>query len=150
MSFKTVHLNEKTIVGITARTSNSAPDMQAVIASLWQRFFEGGEAKRIKNAAAPIPIGLYSDYSQANTAKELEYDITVGFEVADGGDIPQGMTAKHIPAGDYAIFSAKGTSEAVAALWQEIWATPLNRRYSGDFELYGASGDQIEIYIALN
>lgn len=150
MSFKTVRLSEKTIVGITARTSNAAPDMQAVIGSLWQRFFEGGEAKRIENAVSFAPIGLYSDYSRADTAMELEYDITAGLEVADDSVIPEGMTAKHIPAGDYAVFSAKGKSDAVAALWQEIWTTPLNRRYSGDFELYAALGDEVEIYIALN
>lgn len=41
---------------------------------------------------------------------------------------------------------------AVASAWQEIWATPLNRSYTGDFEEYlneSMEEAEVAIYIAL-
>ena len=42
MQYETVELKETKVVGFTARTNNSSPDMGAVIGGLWQRFFADG------------------------------------------------------------------------------------------------------------
>ena len=39
--------------------------------------------------------------------------------------------------------------EAVASSWEEIWATPLERTYTGDFEEY-LSTEDIEFILLLN
>lgn len=42
MNYEVVELEEKMVAGISARTSNDAPDAGMVIGSLWGRFFEEG------------------------------------------------------------------------------------------------------------
>ncbi len=148
-----IHLDEKRIIGFTAETSNSSPDMQQVINRLWQRLFAENAAEKIEGKLSLNPIGLYSDYafSSGNTdARNLRYDVTAGFETDFNAAVPVGMAEKLIPAGEYAVFSAVGGAEAAAALWQEIWNTPLDRRYSGDFELYCGENGTVKIFIALN
>ena len=54
-----------------------------------------------------------------------------------------------IPAGKYAKFQIHGDYiEAVSKAWSEIWNTPLDRTYTGDFEEYRTMED-IDIYIAI-
>lgn len=147
MEYQRAYLDEKRIIGFTARSSNASPDMQQTIFGLWQRLFAENAAKDRQTARETI--GLYSDYSQAQDASELEYDVTVGFEETDKA-VPEGMTEKRIPAGEYAVFTSDGGAEAVGELWREIWNIPLDRRYSGDFELYADGGRTVKIFIALN
>lgn len=149
MNYKTIFLNEKTVIGFTERTANDSPEMGAKIAALWQRLLGEKGAKMPQKGTKNELIGLYSDYKKSDSAQNLEYDITVGFEVEPDCPLPEGMTKKHIPEGSYAVFSAEGGAEVAAALWQAVWSTPLGRRYSGDFELYSEDGKRIEIYIAL-
>lgn len=59
------------------------------------------------------------------------------------------LSVKVIPAGKYAKFSIHGDMvEAVANTWKEIWQTPLDRTFTGDFEEYITMTD-IDIYIAV-
>ena len=150
MIYQKVFLNEKTVVGFTKRTTNDSPEMGAIIAELWQRLLGEKGAKTPQKGTKNDLIGLYSDYKKADSAQNLEYDITVGFEAEPNCPVPAGMTKKHIPEGSYAVFSVEGGIEAVGEFWQKIWSIPLDRRYSGDFELYSEDNDRIEIYIALN
>lgn len=141
-----VKLDEKTIVGLSARTGNSDSDMGKIIGGLWQRFF--GIYSEIPNKRNDRSIGLYSGYS------EEQYDITAGCEVSSISEIPEGMALKTIPSGNYAKFITRGDPvQAVSELWQEIWSLPLDRTYTGDFEEYFAGHDgepgEIHIYIAV-
>lgn len=142
MNYEIVELQEKKIVGLKARTSNESPEMQGIIASLWQRLYEPSNMEKVTNRSNEYAIGLYSDYEGD------EYDVTVGFEVKD---VPADteFEVKVIPAGRYAKFSVHGDMvQAVGATWGEIWATPLDRTYTGDFEEY-VSMEDIDIYIAI-
>ncbi len=142
MKYEVVNLEEKIIVGFAAETSNEDPQMGAIIGGLWQKLYSPENAGKITDRANEFAIGLYSDYT------ERGYQVTAGFEVKKAEDI-EGMTVKTIPAGKYAKFSVHGDMvKAVADSWKEIWATPLERTYTGDFEEY-TSMEDIDIYIAI-
>ncbi len=147
MNYEIVNLEEKIIVGLTGRTGNNDPDCQKIIGGLWQDFMGKGIAESLKNKANPYCVGLYSNYDFVNNA----YDVTVGAEVSQNGN-PE-LSAKTIPAGKYAVFSIKGdVVKAVSAAWDEIWAMPLERTYTADFEEYLSNENgvaDVKIYIAL-
>lgn len=145
MNYKIVNLEEKTIVGVSATTSNSDPKMGETIGKLWEKLYFGGVNATIKNKVNEFAIGLYSDY-QNDT-----YCVTAGNEVSKAENSE--LTVKTIPAGKYAKFSIEGNMEkAVAQAWGEIWQMDLDRSYTGDFEEYLNSDFEnckIDIYIAL-
>ena len=142
MNYEIVELKEKTIVGFTARTSNEDPQMGAIIGGLWKQLYTPENTEKIQNRVNAYAIGLYSDYDKEG------YQVTVGFEVSDA-ESGNGFAVKTIPGGTYAKFSVHGDMiEAVANSWKEIWETPLDRTFTGDFEEY-LSQEDIDIYIAI-
>ena len=142
MNYEIVELKEKTIVGFAARTSNEDPQMGAIIGDLWKQLYTPENTEKIQNRVNAYAIGLYSDYDNEG------YQVTAGFEVSDAEN-GNGFAVKTIPAGRYAKFSVHGDMiEAVANSWKEIWETPLDRKFTGDFEEY-LSQEDIDIYIAI-
>ena len=142
MNYEIVELKEKTIVGFAARTSNEDPQMGAIIGDLWKQLYTPEKTEKIQNRVNAYAIGLYSDYDKEG------YQVTAGFEVSDAEN-GNGFAVKTIPAGRYAKFSVHGDMiEAVANSWNEIWETPLDRTFTGDFEEY-LSQEDIDIYIAI-
>ena len=142
MNYEIVELKEKTIVGFTARTSNEDPQMGAIIGGLWKQLYTPENTEKIQNRVNSYAIGLYSNYDKEG------YQVTVGFEVSDAEN-QNGFAVKTIPAGRYAKFSVHGDMiEAVTNSWKEIWETPLDRTFTGDFEEY-LSQEDIDIYIAI-
>lgn len=154
MNYEIVHLNQKTFVGFADVTNNAARDMGQKIGALWQKLY-AGVAQNMKSRVNKKAVGLYCDYKQNG-----DYTVLAGFEVApnergdNGGINEQGISVKTIPAGNYAKFTVKGDMvTAVAQAWSDIWATPLERTFTGDFEEYQedtANGNgTIFIYIAV-
>lgn len=94
MDYEVVNLEEKIVAGISARTSNDAPDAGMVIGSLWGRFFEEGIFFNISNKTNEKSIGLYSDYTGY---KMEEYQITVGCEVNSREQEQENLTFAVIP-----------------------------------------------------
>ncbi len=145
MKYEIVNLEQKTVVGISAITSNSDPKMGEVIQGLWETLYQGGVNVAIKNKINEYAIGLYSDYSND------QYCVTAGSEVSKPEN--DELTVKTIPTGKYAKFSVHGHMEkSVAEAWGEIWKMDLNRSFTGDFEEYLNSdweNAEIDIYIAL-
>ena len=142
MNYEIVELKEKTIVGFAARTGNEDPQMGAIIGGLWKQLYTPENTAKIQNRVNAYAIGLYSDYDKEG------YQVTAGFEVSDA-ESGNGFTVKTIPVGRYAKFSVHGDMiEAVANSWKEIWETPLDRTFTGDFEEY-LSQEDIDIYIAI-
>lgn len=143
MNYEIVDLNEKIVVGFSAKTSNDDPDMRNIIGGLWQKLYGPEGVSEITGRINTYSIGLYSDYEEDGT-----YQVTAGFEVSDK-NCKDLFTVKIIPAGRYAKFSIHGDMvTAVAELWEEIWNTPLERTFTGDFEEY-TSMEDIDIYIAI-
>lgn len=99
MNYEIVNLEEKKIVGLTARTNNSAPDMGMVIGGLWNDLYQKGVYQNIKDKANKKAVGLYSDYESDMAG---DYDVTIGCEVNSTDNIPESTAVKVIPSGKYA------------------------------------------------
>ncbi|MCR3757458.1 GyrI-like domain-containing protein [Clostridium felsineum] len=145
MKYEIVSLKEKIVVGVSAITGNDDPNMGKAIGELWEKLYQGGINKTIKNKVNEYAIGLYSDY------KDNKYLVTAGNEVCKAEN--EGLTIKKIPEGKYAKFSIEGHMErAVAEAWNKIWEMDLDRSYEADFEEYLNSdfdNAKIDIYISL-
>lgn len=151
MNYEIVDLKEKTVAGLTIRTSNNDSNMSQSIGNLWQKFFADGVYQSILNKQNDKSIGLYSNY-ESNV--QAAYDLMVCCEIRDTTRLPSGVNTQIIPAGKYAKFIVHGdVQQAVAEFWTKLWSMDLDRKYSCDFEEY-QSGDmnnaEIHIYISLN
>lgn len=146
MEYEIVELEEKTVVGLLARTNNDAPDMGMVIGGLWERFYSHGIYKAIKSKKNNKALGIYTDY--AGTEKN-DYSIVTACEVVEGEDIPEETVLRKIPAGKYAKFIVRGDAQkAVAEFWQNLWQMELPRLFLCDFEEYqNEDMEQAEIHI---
>lgn len=146
MEYEIVTLEEKTAVGISARTNNTSPDMGAVIGGLWNRFYNEGIYASIPKKTNAKALGIYTDY--AGDAK-ADYTAFVACE-ADEAPTGNGFDSCHIPAGEYAKFVVHGNMvQAVAEAWQAIWQMDLPRAFLCDFEEYQNDdmGEHAEIHI---
>jgi len=150
MNYEIVILDEKEVVGLSARTNNTAPDMGIVIGSLWERFYQEGIYTAIQDKKNDKALGIYTDY-EGN--EKDDYTIIVACEVDKTQNIPHGTIKRIIPAGKYAKFIVKGDMhKAVTKFWQELWCMDLPRSFVCDFEEYQNSDmedAEIHIYIGL-
>lgn len=145
MNYEVVNLEKKIVVGVSAATGNSDPEMGSIIGGLWEKLYQGGVNAVIKNKVNEYAIGLYSDYA------DDRYCVTAGNEVSKAEN--PDLTVKTIPAGKYAKFSVHGHMEqAVAEAWTNIWQMDLDRSFTGDFEEYlncDFENCDIDLYVAL-
>lgn len=141
MSPKRIEQSGFTVIGIAIRTSN-AKEMSGdgVIGKQWGRLFSDGVLARIPNKADPSIVAVYTDYA---SDKDGEYNFLLGARVTSDAEVPEGMVAKKIPAGKYAMFtSEKGPGpKVVPETWMRIYQTPKaqmggDRAYAADFEIY--------------
>lgn len=147
-----------TVIGIEARTSNAreaTPD--GIIGKQWQKFFSEGSSQKIPNKIDPNFYAVYSDYASDHNS---EYSFLIGAKVKDGTAPPEGMVAKQIRAGKYALVTTdKGPfPKVVPAAWIKIFSLEesgkLKRAYQTDFELYDQRAQdpqngQADIYIGV-
>jgi predicted transcriptional regulator YdeE len=150
MNYELVELEEKTVVGVTARTKNSDENMPNIIGGLWNSFYQDVIYPQIMNKINQKALGIYSDYeSDVNS----EYSVTVSCEVSDVKSIPVNTVTKAIPAGKYAKFIVRGhMQKAVADFWSQLWQMDLERSYICDFEEYqdcNMEDAEIHIYISI-
>lgn len=136
MKYELVKKGPIEIIGISCRTTYSAGP-QHDIASLWQRFFQEGWQKKIENRLGEEIFAVYSAYEKDYTAP---YTYTLGCPVRQPVEIPSGAVHITIPDATYAHLIAKGPiPQALVNLWKEVWKAPLPRKYTVDFEIYGAA-----------
>ena len=150
MNYEIVNLEEKTVVGLSARTNNFSPDIQKVIGTLWSDFYGKGVYEKITDKANYKALGIYSDYENDEKG---DYTVTVGCQVTNADKIPENTVRLTVPKGKYAKFIVKGHMQrAVSDFWQELWKIDLTRSYVCDFEEYQNSdmeNAEIHIYIGL-
>lgn len=149
MDYKIVELTEKIVVGITARTNNSSPEMSAVISGLWKRFFEEAYEK-IPDKANPYTLGIYTDYS---SDEKGDYTLMCACEVTSE-NVNEPFEMRKIPAGKYAEFEIVGDMDTetqfkeIDRLWRELWEMDLERTFMYDFEEYrSADPNRADIHI---
>ncbi len=154
-----VQLDGFQVIGIAARTNNAkeaGPD--GVIPKLWARVMQEHVLDHIPNKTNPDLYAVYTDYaSDANG----DYTLVIGAKVRPGTNVPEGMTAKTVPAGQYAAFTSERgpVAKVVVETWLRIWSyyqLPANgeRAYRADFEFYDEraadpNNAQVDIYIGV-
>lgn len=142
------------IIGIEVRTTNQENKAQQDLGNLWGRFFSENIIDKIPNKASQEILAIYTDYKSDFTE---EYTTIIGIPVSTLDEIPEGMIGREFPAENFRKYIAKGEMpKAVVDTWVEIWQknSELNRKYTYDFELYGAKSQQgenseVEIFIAV-
>ena len=130
-----------TVIGVTVRTNNAKEaGGQGAIPQLWQNAMQNQTLDQIPNKASDGIVVVYSDYASDNTG---DYNYTLGYRVTSADKVPDGMVARTIPAGKYAVLASEtGAPQVVIpALWQRInGMTPQQlggtRAYKTDFETY--------------
>lgn len=128
-----------TVIGLAARTSN-AREMSAerIIGKQWDRVMQEGLIGKIPNKADQDIVAVYTDYA---SDKDGEYTYLLGARVTSDAEVPEGMVAKRIPPGRFAVFtSEKGPGpKVVPDTWMKINSLPkstVDRVYRADYEVY--------------
>lgn len=140
------------VIGIECRTSNAPEDGPHDIPRLWGQFYSEDIINKIPNKTSNEIIALYCDYESDYTRP---YSLVIGCSVTSLESIPEGMVAKIIPSGSFAVFHAIGEyPTSLIETWSTIWQTRLNRTYTSDYEFYGekfssGSPQEVEVYIAI-
>lgn len=150
MNYEIVELEEKTVVGLSARTNNTSPDIGSVIGGLWESFYQVDVYPVIEDKKNNKSLGIYTDYTEDEKG---DYTVIVACEVGNAKTVPEKFVTRVIPAGKYAKFIVKGNMvTAVSEFWQELWKIDLPRTFVCDFEEYqndDMENAEIHIYIGL-
>ena len=88
MQYEIVILEEKTVVGVTAKTNNTAPDMGMVIGGLWQQFYQSDIYSKIPGKLNEKALGIYTDYEDAEKG---DYHVVVACETNGAKELPPQM-----------------------------------------------------------
>lgn len=155
-----VHLEELTISGISARTTNARELAgSGVISGLWDRYFSENIAEQL--ASDSLSKDIYGVYAEYENGAMGEYTSLVGHRMAKKSAMTSSnITTVTLPAAQYAVFTSRRgpLSEVVIEAWQFIWAWSMNselrRTFTGDFEHYDERASNpndaiVEIYIAV-
>ncbi|MFZ5354256.1 MAG: AraC family transcriptional regulator [Bacillota bacterium] len=149
------------IVGLPCRTTDEENRAESTIGKSWLKFMPRiGEVKNISYNASTY--GLCT--SVHDPQREGEFMYICSIEVDKVVDIPEGMIAKSVPEGKYAVFTHKGevgvgteadlfkTYEYIYKIWLPQSGYVFNRD-SYDFECYDQrfNGDspEFDIYIPI-
>jgi predicted transcriptional regulator YdeE len=151
-----VRRDEARVVGIQAATSSVAEADPATAAgpALWRRFEADGLAGRVPDRAGTrTTCAVYSDYQESD-ADHRRFRCLVGVEVTGQGEVPAGMAAVTVPAGDYLVFAARGPMpEALAATWARVAEffehAPLARAFTADLEVHYPAGSAVDVFVAV-
>jgi predicted transcriptional regulator YdeE len=159
MNPKVVERGSFTVIGIAARTTN-AREMTAdgIIGKQWGRLMQEGLLAKIPNKANRNIVAVYTDYVSDHNG---EYTYVLGSRVNSAADVPEGMVAKKIPAGKFAVFtSEKGpAAKVVPETWMKINSLPHSavggdRVYRADYEIYDEraadpANSQVGVYVGI-
>jgi predicted transcriptional regulator YdeE len=147
---------ETRVVGIQAPTSSllESDPATAVVPGLWRRFEADGIGGRIPGrAGSRTTCAVYSDY-QDGDGDGRRFRCLVGAEVAGEGEVPAGMAAVTVPAGDYLVFAARGPMPgALATAWARVAEffehADLSRAFTADLEVHYPAGSAVDVFVAV-
>jgi predicted transcriptional regulator YdeE len=142
------------LIGIATRTTNKNNQAAQDLGKLWGNFFTENIMEKIPNKISSNIIAVYTDYKNDYTD---EYTTIIGVPVSTLNEIPNGLIGREFEADNFQQFTAKGAMpNAVVNAWIDIWQQDktLNRKYTYDFEVYGAQSNngensEVEIFIAV-
>jgi predicted transcriptional regulator YdeE len=147
------------VIGTSVRTRNSDEmGPNGKIPALWQRTFKERLPDQIPAKADHKLLALYSDYASDQNG---DYTYTIGMRVTSTANVPEGMKAIHVPAGNYAMLTTeKGVvSQVVPQAWQKVWTLSKEqlggeRTFKVDYESYDdramdPNNSQVDLYIGV-
>jgi predicted transcriptional regulator YdeE len=142
------------VIGIETRTTRQqeADPATATIPVLWRRFRDEALDGRIPNRTGTASACVvYTDYEGEQRGA---YRCVVGGEVTSADEVPAGMVAVAVPAGDYLVFAARGPMpDALAAAWARIAEfferAPVRRAWTADLEVHYPTGSAVDVLVAL-
>lgn len=157
MNFELVLLPAMIIIGPELRTTWMNNECHQAIPAFWQQIYSHNTLQNIPNKIdSNTVLGLYTNYSEDFSLTSGYYSLVVGCPVTSSNDIPHNMVSIQIPAGKYAVFTAKGPFHpAIANVWlNEIWKSNLDRTFTYDFEWYDSQSTNdensiVKIYISI-
>ncbi len=145
----TVHLNEKAIVGLYARTNN-ANEMNSSTGKIGPLVHAFDSNVQVDYRGGARVFSVYYDYESDVTG---DYSVLVGADAVESSAVE--LSEVKIQEGDYLVFSGSGqVPQIVIETWGKIWSyfadakCPYTRAYATDFEFYKSQND-IEIYIGV-
>jgi len=134
------------------KTFNANGQAAVDCGSLWQKFMSEGVADKVTGKLSTDIYAVYFDYDGDRTNP---YSFFIGCKVGHEAVTPEGLDSLNIPIQNYTIITATGKMpECVAATWEEIWKSDINRAYGYDFEVYTIlcadwSDAQADIYVSI-
>lgn len=142
------------IIGISIRTTNKNNQSQKDLTNLWKQFYSDNVVGITSNKVSDEILAIYTDYKSDFTE---EYTTIIGVPVSTLEEIPNGLIGREFQPDNFQKFTAKGEMpNAVVKTWIDIWSRDreLKRKYSYDFEVYGAKcqngeNSEVEIYLAI-
>ena len=142
------------LIGISVRTTNQNNKVQEDLGKLWGQFSSENINEEIPNKISNEILAIYTDYQSNDTE---DYTTIIGVPVSTLNEIPNGMIGQEFQPENFKKFIAKGEMpKAVDDTWINIWEQDknLNRKYTYDFELYGANcnkgtDSEVEIFVAV-
>jgi predicted transcriptional regulator YdeE len=150
-----VRRDEARVVGIQAQTSSKreADPATAAVPGLWRRFQDDRLGDRIPGRGGRATCAVYSDYQDAGDG-DRRFSCLVGAEVAGPVQVPDGLVAVTVPAGDYLVFAARGPMpEALAATWSRVAEffehAPAARAFTADLEVHYPAGSAVDVLVAI-
>ncbi len=82
LTYEVVDCPARTVVGVSTRTTNSAPDCSEKIGGLWKRFL-GGQKNLVGSRPDAICYGLYTHYARDDNGLMLLSDVRVTAALKD-------------------------------------------------------------------
>jgi predicted transcriptional regulator YdeE len=141
------------MIGIAVRTTNENGQSSKDIPALWNQFMTNGILEKIPNKISNDVYCMYTDYEKDHTQP---YTTILGCQVTSLSYLPDGMVGKHIVSEKYVKHVAKGNimEGLVFNEWLKIWNSDLVRKFTADFEIYGAKAAnphdaEVDIFIAV-
>jgi len=144
---------EFNLTGIAIRTTNQNGQSAQDIGGLWGRIMRDSLLDKIEEKISGDTYCVHTDYESDYTGA---YTAIIGCKVNLLADIPEGFTTITIAAGKYQVYTLAGKfPENVHEAWVEIWNSNVNRKYTADFDLYGANAKsfeetEVKIYLAIS
>lgn len=142
------------LIGISVRTTNQNNHAQEDLGKLWGQFISENLQEKIPNKISNDILAIYTDYQSDHTE---DYTAIIGVQVSTLDEIPAGLLGREFEPENFREFVAKGEMpKAVVKTWTEIWEQDenLQRKYTYDFERYGANANkgadsEVEIFVAV-
>src|ERR1700680_1049036 len=115
---KTVDQKEFTVIGISARTSNAQEAAgNGVIPKQWEKFYKEGILDKVPNKADPAIYVVYTGYASDRNG---DYSYIIGAKASNASAVPEGMVAKTVCAGKYAVVASERAPipKLIVEAWQ--------------------------------